>query len=92
MVQAGRDALAQCRFDVDKMTKHSGADNRHFDLAEFENQRGDDVVLFGHRLAHEKLPCLAVMIGKGRRPLARFGATDRGGKAAESGLVILARS
>ena len=35
-----------------------------FDLAQFEDQRVGDMILFGVRLADVKLSCLAVVIGE----------------------------
>jgi hypothetical protein len=51
------------------VAEHRCAHDRRLDLAQLEDQRGDDMVLFGFGLADEELPRLTIMVGECFRPL-----------------------
>ena len=66
--------LCRERFvNVEQMRHHPFADDGRLHLAQLESQGGGDVVLLTLGLADEKLPCLAVVIGKAFRPQPPLG-------------------
>src|SRR5436309_1047345 len=74
------------------MSVHPFADRRSLDLAELEDQRVGDMLLFDRCLAAKKLPGLAVVIGKAFRPEPHLWAVCRIGKGAEAQLERFSRA
>ena len=58
------DALGDRRVDVGKLTDHAGADCLGVDLAEFEDEGGDDVVLLRLSLRVEEHEGLGEVVGE----------------------------
>ena len=80
------DLVGQRLVDVEQMRDHPLADDRRLHLAQFEGQRGGDVVLLGRGLADEELPRLAVVVGKAFRAQANLGAFLDIGERSETAL------
>ena len=87
-----RHVFRQIPVDVEEMRDHTGADRQPFHLAQLESKRVGNVLLLGLRLAHVKLPCLAVVVSEGLGADAQFGPLLGSGVGVKALLERFART